>query len=454
MLMWPQIRLGGAPVGAGPAFVRCCRPQDSWKAKPMSAEYFIPFRRSDVVSMCADELTPGDRGPFLDLARLLTTVVHLRFHAHIEALKDAYQPFHPGDDTRTVTRLSHQERQAARRRVEEELTALARAANFTIIDSTEVERAFVDHSLLKVRMSVDTDVLERVMFFRRGEEFQTHQVPAWLGLRRRPVSCATYARVLVYATFKDADHFAGVDLERLPFTPGSTIVKLFQNVPRNDLEMIFPNVQVRMRGRDKAMIGISALLSGIVVVVTKLFTSLVLLLLLLAFWTGLRHQPVTLSQTGLVSAGVGLVAFGAYLVRQVTKFKNRKIRFMKALSDSLYFRNLDNDAGVFHHLLDLAEEEEVIEALLAFHFLHRARRPLTAAELDRRIEEWFARQWDTPVDFEVDDGLRKLREFSLLTEDENGYLSVPTIDEARQRLEQVSDALVRGSDPRLAVGVG
>jgi hypothetical protein len=26
--------------------------------------------------------------------------------------------------------------------------------------------------------------------------------------------------------------------------------------------------------------------------------------------------------------------------------------FMKALSENLYFRNLDNDAGVFHHLLD------------------------------------------------------------------------------------------------------
>jgi Protein of unknown function (DUF3754) len=44
------------------------------------------------------------------------------------------------------------------------------------------------------------------------------------------------------------------------------------------------------------------------------------------------------------------MALGGYLVRQFTKFKNRKIQFMKALSENLYFRNLDNDAGVFHHL--------------------------------------------------------------------------------------------------------
>ena len=77
------------------------------------------------------------------------------------------------------------------------------------------------------------------------------------------------------------------------------------------------------------------------------------------------------------------MAFGGFLVRQFTKFKNRKIQFMKALSENLYFRNLDNDAGVFHHLLDAAEEEEVKEAVLAYHFLRTAERPLTAAELDR-----------------------------------------------------------------------
>ena len=80
--------------------------------------------------------------------------------------------------------------------------------------------------------------------------------------------------MLVYATFKDADHFADADLDKLPFRPGSTIIKLFQNVPRDDLEMVFPNVQVRMRRIDKLLIGVPALISGIVVIVTKLFASL------------------------------------------------------------------------------------------------------------------------------------------------------------------------------------
>jgi hypothetical protein len=408
----------------------------------MSGEHFIPFRKADIVTMCADELPAAAREPFLDFARMLAGLLHHRFHAHLEALKDAYHPLNRDADTRTVVQLTGAERPAARRRVEEELTALASAANFIPIDAADLERAFADHSLLKVRMAVDTDAIEKVMFFRRGESVRTRQVPAWFGLRRRTVTFINYARVLVYAAFKDADHFDGTNVDRLPFQPGSTIIKLFQNVPRDDIEMVFPNVQVRMRLTDKLLIAVPALISGIVVVATKLIASLGLLLLLGAFLLGLSDKPVKISQAAIVSAGAGLVAFGAFLFRQVTKFKNRKILFMKALSENLYFRNLDNDAGVFHHLLDLAEESEVTETLLAYHFLRIAGRPLTAEELDRRIEEWFATRWDAVFDFEVDDGVRKLRELSLATEDEDARLSAVPLDEAQRQVKRIWERLV------------
>src|SRR5262249_4359858 len=226
-------------------------------------------------------------------------------------------------------------------------------------------------------------------------------------LRRRPITFTSYAMVLVYAVFRDAGHPAGPGRHRLRFRPGSTTLKLFQNVPREDLEMVLPNVHVQMRRVDKLFIGVPAVISGGIVLVTKLLAPLGLLLLLLAFWMGISHQPVVLNQTALVSAGAGLVAAGAYFVRQVTKFKNRKILFMKALSDNLYFRNLDNDAGVFHHLLDAAEEAETTETVLAYHMLRTAGHPLPAEVLDRRVEEWFARRWDATVDFDVDDAVRK-----------------------------------------------
>jgi hypothetical protein len=277
------------------------------------------------------------------------------------------------------------------------------------------------------------------MFFRRGESVRTKQVPIFWGLRRKTVQFTNYARVLVYATFKDASNFKESEIDRLPFRPGSTIIKLFQNVPREDLEMVFPNVQVRMRGIDKLLIGIPALISGVIVIITKLITSVGLLLLLIAFWMGIRKEPVTLDQTATISVGIGLIAFGAYVVRQVTNFKNRKILFMKALSENLYFRNLDNDAGVFHHLLDAAEEAEMIEAILAYHFIRTAPEPLTQADLDHRVETWFAQHWNEHLDFEVEDGLAELRELGLVTEDASGHLSAATLAEAKERMDHVWD---------------
>jgi hypothetical protein len=146
------------------------------------------------------------------------------------------------------------------------------------------------------------------------------------------------------------------------------------------------------------------------------------------FWLGVHKEPIQLNQGQLAALGAGLMAFGGYLVRQFTKFKNRKIQFMKALSANLYLRNLDNDAGVFHHLLDAAQEEEVKEAVLAYHFLRTAGRPLTAAELDRRIEDWFARRWEAAIDFEVGDGVDKLRRLRLVDDDGQGRLTAVTLN--------------------------
>ena len=226
------------------------------------------------------------------------------------------------------------------------------------------------------------------------------------------------------------------------------IIKLFQDVPRADLEMLFPNAQVRMRLVDKLLIGVPAVVSGVIVVVTKLLASLIPVVLLLGFWLGVHREPVELNQAQLVALGAALTAFGGYLVRQYSKFKNRKIQFMKALSENLYFRNLDNDAGVFHHLLDAAEEEEVKEAVLAYHFLRTAGRPLTAAELDRRIEDWFARRWDAAFDFEVDDGVGKLCRLRLIDDGGQGRWSAVPLDEAKRRLDQIWDDLFAYSTPR------
>jgi uncharacterized protein DUF3754 len=409
----------------------------------VTAERFIPFRKASIVTMCVDEVPAQERESFRAFVDLLASLLHHEFRTRLEVIKDTYHPFNPDSDTRSIVEPGPAERQAAQQRLVDELSALADDANFERISVDDLGRAFVEESLMKVRLEADFDDFEQIVFYRRGEHTRREEVKQFLGLRRRTLEFTTYAKVLVYVKFQDAAHFEakGKKIDDLPFTPGSTIIKLFQNVPRADLEMLFPNAQVRMRPIDKLLIGVPAAVSGAIVIATKLIAAVIPVLLLLGFWVGLRREPVELNQGQLVALGAALMAFGGFVVRQFTKFKTRKIQFMKALSENLYFRNLDNDAGVFHHLLDAAEEEEVKEAVLAYHFLRTATGPLTAAELDGRIEEWFTRRWDASFDFEVDDGVAKLRRLRLVDDDGQGRLVAVRLDEAKRRLDEIWDDL-------------
>ena len=221
---------------------------------------------------------PTNRSHSASFARILAELLHHRFYARIEALKDAYHPLNPEPTPARSRNSAREQKLAAQSRLEDELAALARAANFIPIEVGELDRAFADHSLLKVRAWRSTrrhrqdDVLPAGRVdphpyradLLRAAPSDGHRSPttpgSWCTRRSRtpntsPIPTSTSCR----------------------YRPGSIIIKLFQNVPRDDLEMVFPNVQVRMRPFDKLLIGVPAAISGVIVIVTKLIASIWLL---------------------------------------------------------------------------------------------------------------------------------------------------------------------------------
>lgn len=99
------------------------------------------------------------------------------------------------------------------------------------------------------------------------------------------------------------------------FEPSSTIIKLFQNVPKADLEMLFPNSEVRMRPIDKVIIGASAVVGGAVVLVNKLGASILLFAALLSSWLGWRSKSVAMTQQHFISFGLGIGLFGGFIFK-------------------------------------------------------------------------------------------------------------------------------------------
>jgi hypothetical protein len=409
---------------------------------------FIPFRKRDVVTMCLADgaLAGAEAEAFSQCAAMIASLIHHEFHARLDALKDAYAPVAADADTRALKAPDGARPPAHPHALVRALTAVLERANYEAVSRKDLHNALAEESLFKVRLEVNYDDFEEVLVFKRGETQRTERIRRWFGLRKRTLTFVNYDRVLVYVRFKDAEHFKRRRRKRLPFMPGTVFIKLFQDIPKADVEMLFPNAAVRMKFADKLAIGVPALVSGAIVALTKLGATAVLIGALIAFWMGWRKDEVKLDQAALLGLAAGLFAIGGYLWRQFSNFRNRKIQFLKVLADNLYFKKLDTNAGVFHRLIDAAEEEECKETLIGYYFLHAAKGAVTAADLDRRIEGWFREKWNCALDFEVADALAKLARFGLAEREGPAWRAVP-LAEARRRLDRYWDDLFDGNAP-------
>ena len=361
---------------------------------------------------------PQDREAFLRFSSILDSIFHFEFHIKAETLKENYHPFNPDNDTISVRRFSHEDRSVHEDRLMAAFKAVLNQANYQQITETDLTFAMNRESLFKINLFVDFEDFENQLIFRRGARSHRIRLKKWL-FKEETIDITVYDRVALIIKYKDESYFRALKRKALHFHPGTMIVKLFKNIPKGDLEMLFPNAQVRMKLKDKLLMGGFAVGGGVTVIV-KASAGLVAMASIL--WLMFRSVivgsgeipslgPVEIS--GMVGGVTALAAIGAFLFKQWNSYKNRQINFMKTLGDSLYFKNLDNNAGVFYHIIADAEEEEFKEALLGYVFLAESQAGLTAGALDDAIEDWFKATYDTPIDFEIEDALAKLKRLKL-----------------------------------------
>lgn len=395
---------------------------------------FIPFRKTDVIEMCLSTggLNQQQRQQFRETTSKIQKLFHIAFQTRIESLKDSFSSINPDSDTLTVDLPStmHNDDPV----FVEQLEALLEKANYEKIKAETVQQALSHNSLIKVRLDVDFNDFSEVLLFARGEHEKQEEISDFWGLRKTKIRFVNYERVVIFIRFNEQ-----IDVKRqqaLNIQPGGVILKLFKNVPKADLEMLFPNTEIKMRLIDKVLIGVPAVISGGVVLTTKLGGSLIILASLFGFWLGLKSEPVELDKSALIVLLAGFGAVGSYLWKQFSNFKNRKLQFVQTLTKNLYFKNLDNNAGVFHRLIDDAEEEECKEAFLAYYFLLQSVNPMTRRELDKSIESWFLKKWDCHINFEIADALDKLLDLGLVSVQKDQRLSAVELSDAQKILTE------------------
>ncbi len=402
-------------------------------------DQFIPVRKSDILDALVDHghlASEQERTNFRQICRMLGAIYHYEYFERLEELRQDYYYFNPEIDPHA--RFDATGLEQAYAKLIESFTAVLKGANFVEVSHAEIERAHRDSVVVRVSLKTPIEEFREVRFFRRGHHHETFPIPRWLGLRREPVDALVYDDVVLLVAMKsdaaltskrDREHMA-----RRKIRPGSVLIKYFRNIASADLNALFPNVEVVMSLFDKLALGVPALAGGIPILL-NLWSTVTVLFLVIGFYLGVAGAVEDDQMKGALAALSGLVALGGFMMRQWVKYQRQSLMYQKELTDNVYYRNINNNAGIFDYIIGAAEDQECKEAFLAYYFLRTAPSPLTQAELDQRIEAWLKGAFAVDVDFEVDDALGKLDRLGLLKRD-GERLSVSPPERALVLLDQ------------------
>jgi hypothetical protein len=383
-------------------------------------EHFIPLAKADLIDRLCQEpgLSPADQDGFRRLCQLLDATLHFEYHAHFEDLKNAYGPFDSDSDTQCLTTLGDAQRKERLDLLFKRFDWLLERANFQRLSRADLENALSAVSHHGLQLEVDLGFFDRLEMYCRGEIVRTEERRSWKNMfRSTPVELSVYQRLVIIFRLR-----SGCRATRNLDT-NDVFIKLFKDVPKADLEMLLPGTRVKMSLKDRIKI-VMPTVSGLAVSAYKAFKGA-----LLVAAAGVYGILAVLG----VTCGYGIRSFYGYL--------QTKQKYQLNLTESLYYQNLDNNAGVLARLLNEAEEQENREALLAYYFLWKSsvHHGMTAEELDSRIERFLKDCLGRPVDFEVDDALAKLLRLGIARQTSDKRYVVAPVAEALATLDRAWD---------------
>ena len=403
---------------------------------------FLPFSRLQTQRAIRNKeiINEGSERTFSLFEKLLSSHIHFRYHDRLSNLKALYAPFDPertNDLEDSNKDLEHQNRAA----LVENFSTTCQAANYFEIDGDDLSFALNNRSLFRINLNVDLDDYEHFCVFARGDSIAHEKMRRGLSLKKVDVEIPCYERVALLLVAKSAlsPKRSGNPLTEL--TPGTVFLKLFANVPKADLEMLFPNIEISMTARDRLIL-VASFIGGAIGVVIKAGAGLlamgaVMWFMLTKSVSDGRFPNISPTEiTAMVGGISALAAIGAFIYKQWSNYRYRRVQFLNKLFNNLYFKNLDNNAGVFTRLIDEAEDEDFKEALLGYAFLLEAG-PVDRTTLDKNVEAFCRDLCGDDIDFDCGDALDKLVELGLVHRDQTtDRYQAAALDEAVKILDQ------------------
>ena len=418
---------------------------------PEQRDRVIRLRKADLIGGLVAEggLDAAGQAGFRQLARRLGAVFHYQYFEELDRLREVYFHFDPEIDPQACGRAPDLE--AAYRSLSEEFVRVLTDANFIEITHDEIMRAFTEHARVRVKIKAPVEDYRDVRMFRRGHHTESIEVPVWFGLRKRRLDAVVYDDVVLMVatrpggvTPSDARRLARSRGGGQKIRSGAVLFKYFRHIARGDLEALFPNVRVVMSIFDQLTLGVPALVGGVPILL-KLASTLTVLFVVAGFYLGVSGTIRDNDTDQALAALSGLFALGAFLLRQWGNFHRQSLIHQKQLTDNVYYRNVNNNSGIFSYLIGEAEDQDWKQALLAHYGLLTASAPLAREALEARVEELLSRVFGVSADFEIDTALARLKGLDLIREFD-GLLSALPLPDALTRLDREWQELFAAAD--------
>jgi Protein of unknown function (DUF3754) len=407
-------------------------------------ERFIPVTRFALLDRLTSP-TLWPEGQAQEARRFFRYLDHWRrqqYNAALHKLEETYEPFSPDSDLLMTRKFSADERAEMKRRILQGMERILEQANYVRIDPNDVELILTRESAYGLDLHVDLDAFEEVLLFYRGASSKRDQRRRWhkfylkeefdipilqrlfLLFKLKPFDVRV--REVMQAEKLSRKEAEKVVKRRLSTVPdevdeNNIYMKLFKNIPKSDLEMVFPNTKVRFRLFDKLWLGATAgggLGFGAI---------------------GAAGKLALLATNPLAAAGA-IIGLGGVAFRQASNFMNQKQRYMVVMAQNLYFHAMADNKGVMLKLSARAAEEDVKEEMLLYSVLakERARRQ-DLPDIDAAIEQYLVSSFGVSVDFDIPDALQRLIADGIVTEEPDGTLTTMSPRDAALHIDRKWD---------------
>ena len=387
-------------------------------------EHSILVRKGDLVKLILDDCgfdNPEKKNLVL-LLETLSSLLFMEFAEPLEAMKSEYYFFDPDSNYLPLitksdpSELSVPEPLPSVDTLEARFVKLLEHANFKRVTWENVHKWEQESSRYwGLNVEIRQEEFDRLLMYYRGETFLLRRSAKWwIPWKQDKVPTPGFSRFAIFVKMKKKHP------DNTSTVSDHVFLKLFKDLPKNEIPMVLPGAKARLNRLDQSMIGYP-LVTGLGLVLYNIIIGF--LKVGIVALVGITIWPLAL-------------AFGGYGYRSYYNYVTKRQNYDLRMTKNLYFQLLDSNSGVVSRLIDEAEEQQSREAMLGYYCLlkYAPEKGWSSQQLDDFVELFFAQHFVKKIDYDVVDGIKKLKSLGLVEESGHKLKAIPVKD-ALQKLQ-------------------